>query len=149
MLSNKKGVSDVVMTVIMILLVIVAIGVVWLAVQSFIGKNTNYDASTSCLGINLEVAKADCNVGTSSCTLIVNRLSGSSAITNLSVVLSTDSSSLDPKMVSGDVGATKTFTLTGVSATGLKRVGIQYLVANGDQQYTCPNSVIGDVTLTA
>jgi len=52
MLNNKKGVSEAVMTVIMIVLILVAIGVIWLVVQGVLSRGSSTaDYSTKCLGI--------------------------------------------------------------------------------------------------
>ncbi|MBS3094622.1 hypothetical protein J4474_03070 [Candidatus Pacearchaeota archaeon] len=52
MLKNKKGVSEAVMTVIMIVLILVAIGVIWLVVQGVLSRGSSTaDYSTKCLGI--------------------------------------------------------------------------------------------------
>jgi FlaG/FlaF family flagellin (archaellin) len=57
MLQNKKGVSEVVANVLIVLLVIVGVAVVWAVVKPTLDKSSKQIAGANdCFGANLEVA---------------------------------------------------------------------------------------------
>lgn len=59
-MKNKKGLSDVVTTLIIILLAIVAIAIVWFVVQNLLEKqSTNINYNTKCLGIDIQATKME------------------------------------------------------------------------------------------
>jgi len=74
---NNKGVSAIIVTVIMITIVLDAIGVVWVIIQNVVQSGANdIDLGTKCLDVNLQATKLDCSAGTT-CTVTVKRNSGS------------------------------------------------------------------------
>ena len=55
-MKEKKGLSTVVTTLIIILLVLVAVGIIWGVVSNLLNRSTGtIDVTTKCLDINLEV----------------------------------------------------------------------------------------------
>ncbi|MBI2045792.1 hypothetical protein HYT23_07050 [Candidatus Pacearchaeota archaeon] len=74
---NKKGLSTVVTTLIIILLVLVAIGIIWVVVRNVItGSGEQIDINTKCVTTNLEINTARCTAATGACTLSVNKVGG-------------------------------------------------------------------------
>ena len=62
MRKDKHGLSTVVTTLIIILLVIVAIGIIWLVVRNLLNTETGtIDIQQKCLGTNLEFQEAACS----------------------------------------------------------------------------------------
>jgi len=80
MLNNKKGISGIILTLIMIVLVIVAVGIVWYVVNNVLTQQTEaIDYASKCLGLNFEVEMLGCSPGTiNDCKTRVTRASGSS-----------------------------------------------------------------------
>jgi flagellin-like protein len=73
-MKTKKGLSAIVTTLIVILLVLVAVGVVWGVVGTLIDNTTTQVAdSQKCLGVGLEITNAECTGGI--CTVAVRRKS--------------------------------------------------------------------------
>ena len=63
-MKNKKGMSDIVVTLIIIVLSLVAVGVVWTVVNNLIkGGTSSAELNAKCLGINLEITRANCSSG--------------------------------------------------------------------------------------
>ncbi len=57
-MKNNKGLSTVVTTLIIILLVLVAVGIIWGVVNNLLGKSTGtIETSTKCLDVNVEATK--------------------------------------------------------------------------------------------
>ncbi len=67
-MTNRKGMSDVVTTVLVILLVVVAIGIIWVFVQKPVQKaGTQVEKATACAGVELQLLscqKVKTNTGT-------------------------------------------------------------------------------------
>jgi len=89
---NKKGVSTIVVTVILVALVLIAIGVVWAVVSGLIGKSTqtvNYHEK--CLSVSVQATRATCTEGAlpngDTCDILVQRLgTGTDAIGGVKLV---------------------------------------------------------------
>jgi hypothetical protein len=75
-MDNKRGLSDIVITLIIVLLSLVAIGVVWFVVNGLIQSGTEgIQTSTKCLNVNLEITSAVCADGATNqtCNVTVKR----------------------------------------------------------------------------
>jgi len=76
-MKNTKGLSAVVTTLIIILLVLVAIGIVWVVVKGVIDTTADQiDINKKCIGVALEVdGELSCSANTA-CTIIIKKLGG-------------------------------------------------------------------------
>jgi hypothetical protein len=62
MRQNKKGLSTIVVTLIIILLSLVAVGIVWLVVNTFIkGGSQGVDINAKCLSVDVEATRVVCS----------------------------------------------------------------------------------------
>jgi len=91
MLGDKKGLSTIVVTLIIILISLVAVGIVWVVVRNVISKGTGtIEVSAECIHVNIDVAAApNCSsVGSSRiCTVTMQRSgTGSSVIGGVKMV---------------------------------------------------------------
>lgn len=63
-MESKRGISDLMASVLMILLVLAAVIIVWQVVLPLIkGKTGEISSQATCIGINLETTKANNNTG--------------------------------------------------------------------------------------
>ncbi len=63
-MESKRGLSDLVASVLMIILVLAAVIIVWQVVLPLIkGKTGEISSQATCIGINLEIIKANNNTG--------------------------------------------------------------------------------------
>ena len=86
---NKKGLSEVVTTVIIILLVLVAIGIVWAVVNPTL-KSGAQQVSADCLSLSLEPVTCDVTLtgaAFTSAAVQVKRNAGSGTLTGLKILL--------------------------------------------------------------
>jgi len=75
-MNSKRGLSDIVITLIIVLLSMVAIGLVWYVVNNLLQSGTEgVETSAKCLNINLEVKQATCVNGTvnQTCNITLSR----------------------------------------------------------------------------
>jgi len=73
---NKRGLSDIVVTLIIVLLSMVAIGVVWVVINNLLESGTEgIESSAKCLNVNMEVKSVVCIDGTANqiCNLTLSR----------------------------------------------------------------------------
>ena len=106
---NKKAISGIVATVIMIGLVIVVVGVVWVVINNLIASEAEeIDYSQKCLGISLNVDGLDCDGA--QCTITLKRQLGSKSdsFDGAGVTLSSDTTSNEELILAGNVAVTKT-----------------------------------------
>ncbi|MFA5070861.1 MAG: hypothetical protein WC511_00645 [Candidatus Pacearchaeota archaeon] len=74
--KNKRGLSDIVITLIIVLLSMVAIGLVWFVVNNLLQSGTSgIETSAKCLNVNIEVKQANCVNGTTNqiCNVTLSR----------------------------------------------------------------------------
>lgn len=71
MKEGKKGLSTIVITLILILLSLVAVGVVWFVVNNVIkGGTSGVDINAKCLNVIVEATKVECTAGVCDVTLM-------------------------------------------------------------------------------
>jgi len=89
---QRKGLSLVVTTVIMVALVLLAIGIVWVVVNNLLkGSAEDVSIQSKCLAVNLDITAASCKDslgpdGYRNCTLTVERGVGGDAFEGLKLV---------------------------------------------------------------
>ena len=77
-MKNTKGLSGVITTLIIILLVIAAIGIIWAVVNPFIkGAGGDIASQTDCMALDLKVQKAVCDNTGDNCNVTLKRGSDS------------------------------------------------------------------------
>tara|TARA_Y100000310_G_C20479256_1_gene713923 strand:- start:63 stop:467 length:405 start_codon:yes stop_codon:yes gene_type:complete len=93
---NTKGVSGVVTAVLLILLVIAAVGILWVVVQNFVQEGSDdLGESTGCLNTEMKVLSA-----TAPTTVTIQRVSGSATITEVNIYVD---DTLDTNKYDGDL----------------------------------------------
>ena len=93
-MKNKRGLSDIVATLIIILLVIVAAGIIWVVVRNVVQSGAEQvEFGQKCFQVNLQ-AVGVVNTSTTDYDVTLRRLAGGAEITGIMVTLlsSTDSS---------------------------------------------------------
>ncbi len=124
--KNKRGVSTIVITVIMVALVLAAVGVVWVVVNNLIGKSAGEaEIAGKCLSVDVKATLVTCTTGT--CDVTLERTgTGDDEIAGVALVfrdsnVGTSSSKIDEDDVAalgGDIEKLVGETVSGI-ATGL------------------------------
>lgn len=146
MMNNRKGLSEVVTTLIIILLVLVAIGIVWVVVNNILESGTEQaEISAMCLQIDIKATAATCTAG-GVCNVTYRRNAGGEDIDGIVIVLSNGESS-NQTQVAGNVAPLDTRTLTNF-VTGLSpvpnkaEIAAYFVGASGDQQICSTKSTL-------
>ena len=136
MIRNKKGLSTVVTTLIIILLVLVAVSIVWVVVRAFIESGVEtIDYTAKCLQVDV---RATAVTGTNPYDVTLKRGAGGEAIAGIRFVF------LDAGTGSGMIDdafniqplATETRTVDGGISDAIKVEVTPYFIdANGNQQF--------------
>ena len=137
--SQKKGVSDVVTAVLLILLVVAAVGILWAVVQSLVSDSTgNVGSSTICLTNTFSIESAiDNSINT---VVKIKKTQGSDEITGINFFV--DGASEEATGTVPSLGETETFTLTGVTDV----IGKDIEIASVLEETQCPNSDKATIT---
>jgi len=120
-MQNKKGLSDIVVTLLIVVLSLVAIGVVWTVVNNLVKSGTSSaDLSSKCLGVTLEVTQVNCSgaSGNKRCDVQVMR-SGSTTdtLSGVKLVFRNETSGISSSSAvdyTGDIPAAVGKRLTGL-----------------------------------
>ncbi len=136
--SQKKGVSDVVTAVLLILLVVAAVGILWAVVQSLVSDSTgNVGSSTICLTNTFSIESAiDNSINT---VVKIKKTQGSDEITGINFFV--DGASEEATGTVPSLGETETFTLTVTNV-----IGKDIEIASVLEETQCPNSDKATIT---
>ena len=119
MLKDKRGLSAIVLTVIMVGLVLVAVGIVWVVVSGILTTQTEaLDYENMCLGLSFDVSTPTCDAGT--CSMVIERglASKGDPIDGIAITLSDETESMDEEIVEDNIAATKTVSMDSVTLAG-------------------------------
>ena len=85
MIVNKKGMSAIVITVILLALVLVAVGIVWAVVNDVIGGATDdIGSEAKCIGLSVRATSVDCE-DPAACVVALDK-TGDKVITGVKLV---------------------------------------------------------------
>jgi hypothetical protein len=86
MINNKKGLSTVVTTLIIILLVLVAIGIIWVVIRGIVeGGSAGVDFATKCLNVDVRAVSPSVCTATD-CDIYLERKAGGDSIAGVKMV---------------------------------------------------------------
>ena len=143
-LNNKRGVSGVITAVLLILLVIAAIGILWVVVQNFITQGADtIPGASDCLTNQLSIESAVYGTAGTNLTVRVKRIGGDADISSLSFFID---GAVPTTPLSGSTpttGETQTF-FTDDAASQPAKVEVSAVIAGR----TCQSTESG-VTTTA
>ncbi len=150
---NKRGLSAVVVTLIMILLGVVVAGVIWVVVQNVIETGTGQvELSTNCLAINMDISSAVCNQDGTSCNTTVERKAGGDDIGGIRVVYENaqESNPVDEDTSLG-VNVKSTFEHSPEVANATSVKVIPYFLDESGNKQDCPEpvDVFNDVNIVS
>lgn len=120
MFDNKRGLSTVVTTLIIILLVLVAIGIIWVVIRGVIEGGTEAaDYAVKCLAVDVRATALNCS-DINTCTVTLNRKAGGENIEGVMLVFynTTTATNTAPIEVPGNIAPLATITTAAQTTTG-------------------------------
>ncbi len=128
MIGDKKGLSTIVVTLIIVLLSLVAVGIVWAVIRNLVaGGGANIEIGSKCLGVEVTASKVNCSNGAANkvCDVTFAREgTGSDEIGGVKLVFKNSTTDVHSSLI----------TVTGniEPLVGLKQTGIDTTVTNAD-----------------
>jgi len=93
-MNNKKGLSAIIGTLLIILLVIVAVGIIWVVIRGTLeGGVEDLDIGAKCLDSSIKVTAVDCLATAGTCAVTVQRETGADEIAGIRAIVSDGASS--------------------------------------------------------
>lgn len=141
--NHKKGLSTIVATLVIILLVLVAVGIVWVVVRNVIERGTNQvDINAKCIGAEVKVTNVTCSGASGGvCDAVVTRSSGDGEIGGIKLSFTNDAE--DSNYIHdepGNMAPLETKKISGID-TGLtnpsKVSSIVYFIDNSGNEQLC------------
>jgi len=137
-MMKRKGVSGVILTIIMIVLVLAAVAVIWGIINNILQTQTEQvDVSSKCLNVNIQSTKLDCSNGV--CNVTVTRDSSGEAIAGMKLVFITSAGDANYiHDVPGNVELLETKTISDITTTGINATDVSitpyFLDTSGNEQ---------------
>lgn len=133
--NNRRGISAIVTTIILVALVLVVVGIFWGTVRNIVNTQTEKaEVSQKCIGLIYDIDSVSCDGST--CSLGISRGSGSSgdAIDGVDVVVGDGTSEATGERA-GDIAVSATIDVsTDITATEAS-LRIYFLDDAGEKQY--------------
>lgn len=110
---NKRGVSGVIVSVLMILLVLAAVGILWAVIQSFTKDSLEGIGGTAdCLSLNLEIVSATSSEGQAN--IVIKRIAGEGNLETIQILIEDSTGTIASGAGSGiipEIGESKTLII--------------------------------------
>ena len=119
-MKGKKGVSGVILTIIMIVLVLAAVVIIWGIINNFLQtQGEQIDTSTSCLGIDVQSTKLSCSGGVNDiCNVTLSRNAQGDAISGVKLVFTNALGETNYiHDISGNIALLETRTILDITTT--------------------------------
>jgi hypothetical protein len=141
---RKKGLSTVVTSLILILLVLVAVGIIWQVIRAFVEETTeDIDISAKCLSIDVRATAVELNTGETYDITLTRKAGGEEEIGGVKAVFFNDSDNSAIIDIEGTIAelqtVTKTSGDTGINSANKVDVTVYFKVDGEDKLCTITN----------
>ena len=139
MITHKKGLSTVVTTLIIILLVLVAIGIVWVVIRGFTeGGASTVKYNAMCLEVDVRATALTCESAGTNCNFTLTRKSGGESISGVKLVFKNSTGANSVKDRSGNIiplqSVSNTTFETNVTKANMVEVTAYFVDETGTQR---------------
>ena len=151
-MKKTKGLSTIVATLIIILLVLVAVGIIWVVVRNVIDSGVDeIQSGSDCLAVEVKPTKVVCGVGTGgvgndgTCNVTYSRSAGGDAIGGIKLVIQDDAGDTNYiHDVSGNINPLATLTealiITGIDNASSVEAVVYFLDDSGNEKLCAPST---------
>jgi len=150
---EKRGLSAVVTTLIIILLVLVAVGIIWVVIRNVVEEGSEQiKTSVKCLAVNVKATAVECNYEAGLCNVTYERGPGGEAIDGIRLVYSDGINSVSND-IPGDIGILSTQTsqnfdvTTAVNSTSVE-VAVYFNGPSGNPEFCSTTQTFTAISLT-
>ncbi|MEK6760301.1 MAG: hypothetical protein AABX93_00065 [Nanoarchaeota archaeon] len=145
MVTDKRGLSTIIVTLLIIVLSLAGIGILGVIIQNLIKEGaSDVDLSSKCLEVDVALTKTDCNPGTNGddCDITVIRNDNGDDIAGLKLVLTNETATTNYRYDAvGNIDPleTKTFSVTGTGISDVNKVDVvTYFKDETGNEQLCP-----------
>jgi flagellin-like protein len=140
MMKNRRAISDLVATVLLVLIVIAAVGIIWGAIMPII--RSNIETSQKCSAAELSInTQSGYTYATGSNVYVQVSRGASSAVTinaiQVKVIDSSGNSNITTFANGPSPNADQVYNISIPANTTIKKVGVAAIIALGNLNYTC------------
>lgn len=145
-MRNKKGLSDVVTTLIIVLLVLAAIGIIWNPIKSLLTGSTDKFDQTKCLefGLTAKTVKYYADVNTNYRVTLQRSAGGGSELIGAKVLLFAGDSAIDVQTTPNDLGplGVKGYDINGTGLVSADKIQVTpyYISEDTGEEVICSTS---------
>ncbi len=141
-MENKKGLSTIVTTLIVILLTLVAVGIVWAVISGVLKTGVStVDTDSECLKIDLKASNVNCVTfgSNSNCSVKITRSPGGITFAGLKVIFKSNSVSSSVTDVPGNIAelGSATVQVNSIGANDTNKVEITPYFKEGSVETLC------------
>jgi flagellin-like protein len=147
MLKKNRGISGIIVAIIMIALVLIAAGILWAVIGKLLeGQEKDILGTQKCLGIQIEPTGFDCDNPYDNCSVHLKRATGSTEqVTKVGITFSDEDESVDEYLGEVDnIPAIRTITNINISdndiSNNLTKVTVRWFVEVEEEDFPCPGS---------
>jgi flagellin-like protein len=147
MLKNKRGLSGIVVAIILIALVLVAAGILWVVIGNLLDSGSKDISGTEkCLGLIIEPTSLECNATLDECTIRLDRpsISGPGKIDTIYLTFKSDTGEGDEIPIEQNIVSFMTRTYDSsemnVSVSDVESVDVRFSVDVDGEEFPCPGA---------
>jgi hypothetical protein len=143
---NKKGLSTIVATLLIILLTLVAVGIIWVVIRNVVqGGTDKVDVDTKCIQSNVVATNVQNNSGADSLDVTLSRQGGTDEIGGVKLVFMNDSETTSyVANVPGNIAPLSTVTKNVSISSDLVNISkvnvVVYFLDDSGKEQLCSNS---------
>ena len=150
---SKRGLSAVVITLIMILLALVVAGIIWVVVNNLAEQGSEQiENSARCLESRVEVTDVDCDWSSgdsfNTCDVTVKRSQGTDEIAGVKIILADDSGQQIVNTTIGDIDVLATTRQQNIDVSSIGNItevkAAVYFTNNAGDELPCGEGIIFD-----
>ena len=118
MIQNKKGMSAVIVTLLLVMLSIALVGIVYVVVNNVVGDSTSQVASSAkCLNSQIQIVAATYNMTDTNASVSIKRLAGNDEIAGVRLIFYNDQGSSVTFDTANDITTLQTNSYSQINTT--------------------------------
>jgi len=139
--NDKRAMSAIVTTVIIVALALVAIGIVWAVINNILNESSgDVDFSQKCIDSIVSATSASCN-STGGCNVTLERTSGSIDIGGVKLIFSNSTTKGSAQTIEGNIAEFGVKSVTSVGVANATKVEVvTYFEDDAGLAKNCPGS---------
>jgi hypothetical protein len=145
-MKSRKAISDLIATVLIVLITIAAVGIIWGAIMPIIKSNIESSQKCTNAGLEINTQSGYTYVSGENISIQISRGASTIALNGIQIKIMDKTGNSNTTVLgiayvpvaNADKVYNFNVTAMGLDKTGIKKVGVAPIVALGNLNYTCP-----------